>query len=88
MIQFEVTVTVEGGLHARPAALLVNRSAQSQAKITLSKGDKQADVRSILGIMTLGVTQGDKLIVSVEGEDEEKVASSLQQFFEQSFESE
>lgn len=85
MIQFEVTVTVEGGLHARPAALLANHSAQSQSKITLTKGDKQVDGRSILGIMTLGVTLGDKLLISVEGEDEEKVALSLQQLFEQSF---
>lgn len=87
MIQFEVTVTVEGGLHARPAALLVNRSAQTQSKITLNKGEKQVDGGSILGIMTLGATQGDKLLVSVDGADEETVAASIQQLFEQSFQS-
>ncbi|WP_312116062.1 HPr family phosphocarrier protein [Brevibacillus reuszeri] len=81
MIQFQVTVMVEGGLHARPAALLVNRAAQSQSKITLNKGNKQADGRSILGIMTLGVSQGDSLTVRVEGSDEEHVAEVIQQMF-------
>ena len=81
MIEFQVTVMVEGGLHARPAALLVNRAAQSQSRITLNKGDKQADGRSILGIMTLGVAQGDHLTVQIEGSDEQHVAQTIQQMF-------
>lgn len=86
MIEFQVTVTIEGGLHARPAALLVNHAAQSQSKVTLNKGEKQADGRSILGIMTLGVTQGDSLSIQVEGSDEENVAASIQQLLVQSLE--
>lgn len=85
MIQFEVKVTVEGGLHARPAALLVSRMSQSKSKITLNKGEKKADGRSILGIMTLGVTQGDHLTIEVDGSDEERVAAEIQELFHQEF---
>lgn len=85
MIQFQVTVTVEGGLHARPAALLVSRTSQSQSRITLNKGEKKADGRSILGIMTLGVTQGDHLTIQVDGSDEEHVAAEIQELFNQVF---
>ncbi|MDF2684233.1 MAG: HPr family phosphocarrier protein [Brevibacillus sp.] len=85
MIQFQVTVTVEGGLHARPAALLVSRASQSQSKITLNMGEKKADGRSILGIMTLGVTQGDHLTIQVDGSDEEHVAAEIQDLFTQEF---
>lgn len=84
MVQFEVTVNVEGGLHARPAALLVNCSSQSQSKITLSKGTKHADGKSILGIMTLGVSQGDTLTVQIDGADEQNVATAIQQLLDQS----
>lgn len=85
MIQIQVTVTAEGGLHARPAALLVSRASQSQSKITLNKDGKQADGRSILSIMTLGVTQGDEVTVQVDGPDETDVAVAVQQLFENDF---
>ncbi|KQL46940.1 serine kinase [Brevibacillus choshinensis] len=85
MIQFEVTVTVEGGLHARPAALFVNRTSQFQSKITLNKGAKKVDGKSILGIMTLGVTQGDHLTIEVDGSDEEHVAAEIRELFHQEF---
>lgn len=85
MIQFQVTVTVAGGLHARPAALLVNRTSRSQSKITLNKGGNAADGKSILGIMKLGVTQGDYLTIEVDGSDEEHVAAEIQKLFQQEF---
>ncbi|WNC14891.1 HPr family phosphocarrier protein [Brevibacillus brevis] len=85
MIEFQVTVTVEGGLHARPAALLVSRASRSQSKITLNKGDKTVDARSILGIMTLGVSQGDQLLIQIDGSDEEDAAAQIQDLFHQEF---
>lgn len=85
MIQFQVTVTAEGGLHARPAALLVSQASQSQSRVTLNKGEKQVDGRSILSIMTLGATQGDEVTVQVDGSDETDVAAAIQQLFAQEF---
>jgi phosphocarrier protein HPr len=86
MISFQVTVALEGGLHARPAALLVSRASQFQSKITLTKGNKHADGKSILGIMTLGVSQGDELAVQVDGSDEEIAAAAIQQLLNQPME--
>jgi phosphocarrier protein HPr len=86
MIQFQVTVTTEGGLHARPAALLVHRASQSRSFVTLTKEGKQVDGRSILSLMTLGAAQGDDLTVQVDGADEEEVAAAIKELFDKEFE--
>lgn len=89
MIRFEVTVKAAGGLHARPAALLVNIAAKSQSQVTVTRSldDKQADGKSILGMLTLGAGRGEQLVITVEGPDEEQVAHALQELFEQPEES-
>ncbi|MCM3473301.1 HPr family phosphocarrier protein [Brevibacillus borstelensis] len=87
MIRFDVHVTAEGGLHARPAALLVNNAGQFQSKVTVIKDQKKADGKSILGIMTLGASQGDRLTLEIEGADEEQAAAVLKELFDKQFES-
>ncbi|MEJ8548366.1 HPr family phosphocarrier protein [Brevibacillus borstelensis] len=87
MIRFDVHVAAEGGLHARPAALLVNCAGQYQSRVTLVKDQKQADGKSILGIMTLGASQGDRLTIEIEGADEKQAAAALKELFDKRFES-
>ncbi|WP_340700992.1 HPr family phosphocarrier protein [Brevibacillus borstelensis] len=87
MIRFDVHVTAAGGLHARPAALLVNKAGQFQSKVTVIKDQKKADGKSILGIMTLGASQGDRLTLEIEGADEEQAAAALKELFDKQFES-
>ncbi|USG65847.1 HPr family phosphocarrier protein [Brevibacillus ruminantium] len=86
MIQFEVIIKAEGGLHARPAALLVNCVAQSQSKVFLirKQDQKRVDARSILGIMTLGTVQGDQLLIEIDGPDEAQVSEAIRELFEES----
>lgn len=86
MITFQVKVTSEGGLHARPAALLVNKANQFKAKVTLQKENKIADAKSILNIMTLGAKSGEEIAVVVDGEDEEASAAAIKELFEKNFE--
>ncbi|WP_338463011.1 HPr family phosphocarrier protein [Brevibacillus borstelensis] len=87
MIRFDVHVTAAGGLHARPAALLVNNAGQFQSKVTVIKDQKKADGKSILGIMTLGASLGDWLTFEIEGADEEQAAAALKELFDKQFES-
>ncbi|HEU5108356.1 MAG TPA: HPr family phosphocarrier protein, partial [Micromonosporaceae bacterium] len=63
----ELTLTNEIGLHARPAALLARAVAGLDARVVVAFGGKEADARSVLGLMALGARGGDVISVSATG---------------------
>jgi phosphocarrier protein HPr len=75
----EKTLTIQhpSGLHARPASLLVQEASKFQSKITLVKAGKEVDAKSLLGVMSLAVKQGDEITVRAEGADAEQAVSAL-----------
>ncbi|WP_134682512.1 HPr family phosphocarrier protein [Brevibacillus migulae] len=85
MVTFTVKVEAEGGLHARPASMLVNKANAFDSKIRISKGEKTAEAKSILNIMTLGVKKGEELKIEVDGADEQEAAEALKQLFASNF---
>lgn len=68
------------GIHARPAGLLVKQASMYQSEITISKGSKSADLKKIFGIMTLGVKQGEEVVIKITGEDEDEAWSAIGEF--------
>ena len=64
-----ITISGEGGLHARPASLIVEFAKAYAGKITISKGEKTAKGTSIMGLLSLGAVASDVVEVSVEGAD-------------------
>jgi phosphocarrier protein len=65
----QVIVKAEVGLHARPAATLVQTAAKSSLDITIAKGSGQpVNAKSILAVLALDVRQGDSVVIRVEGE--------------------
>ena len=84
MKSFTYTITDPVGVHARPAGLLVKAIKEfAGSTITLTKGDKSVNALKLMGIMQLGVKQGDTVTVSVEGGDEEAVAAAVEKFFKE-----
>ena len=77
--QFSYTITDPGGIHARPAGLLVRKAQEFPDEITLSKGEKTANLKKLLAVMGLGIRQGDTVTVTVEGE--KQTADLLETFF-------
>jgi phosphocarrier protein HPr len=77
LVEREAVVVPEEGLHARPAAQFVKAAKAYKSDIRVIKGDTVANAKSSLNLMTLGATQGDKLIIRTEGEDEEAAADTL-----------
>ena len=71
MLQIEVVVQNETGLHARPASLLVQKANEFESTITLTVDEKHANAKSILSVLGLGATKGKNLIVIADGKDEE-----------------
>jgi phosphocarrier protein len=65
------------GLHARPAALFVKSAMAYQAAITVAKGDKTANAKSLLSVLGLGVCQNDEIVITAEGPDEAEAMKAL-----------
>ena len=82
MTVHETTVLVpEGvGLHARPAALFVQKAALFKSAIHLTCGDRTADGKSILGVLQLGASAGSLVTIRAEGSDAEEAAEQLAAF--------
>lgn len=75
-MQRSVVVTIEEGLHARPAALFVAEAARQPAHVTIAKnGSMPAPARSILSVITLGVCQGDEVTLATESDDADAAVS-------------
>lgn len=77
---FEYVITDALGIHARPAGALVKEAKKYQSKITMQKGEKEADISRLMALMSLAVKCGDKIIVKVEGADEESAAEQIEAF--------
>jgi len=83
MKEFTYTITDPAGIHARPAGILVKKTQPYASEITLVKGDKQANGKSMLSIMGLGARNGDEITVQAEGADEADAIAELEAFFKE-----
>ena len=77
MKTIEYTINDELGLHARPAGLLVKLAAKHKCAVTISKGEKKADLKKIFAVMGLGVKCGDTIGIMCDGEEEEQAISAI-----------
>lgn len=80
MKTFEYTITDPVGIHARPAGILVKKIKEFASTVTIAKGDKGVNALKLMALMGLGIKQGDKITVTVEGDDEEKAATEVEAF--------
>src|SRR5260370_40239724 len=83
VMELTVTLGSKSGLHARPAAIIVQNAKGFQSKITLSKNDKTVNAKSILSVLTLGAEQDEQDVLTADGNDAElalhKLASLLEE---------
>jgi phosphocarrier protein HPr len=81
MIEVELTITHPAGLHARPAALFVQTAARFQARLTVANlardPARAVDAKSILGLMTLGVSAGQRIRLRADGPDAAAAVEAL-----------
>ena len=78
--QFDYVIKDVVGIHARPAGLLVKEAKNFTSKITIAKGEKQADATRLIALMGLGVKCGDKITVTCEGSDEDAALKAMSAF--------
>ncbi len=88
MTEQRITITNRAGIHARPAALLVQTANRFTSEIFMEKKSDRINAKSIMGIITLGATYKTEINIIADGEDEENAVSALAQLFENKFEEE
>ncbi|MDR3112017.1 MAG: HPr family phosphocarrier protein [Elusimicrobiota bacterium] len=80
-----LTVLNSSGLHARPAATLVQKLRQYACDVKIVKDDFEINARSIMGIMALAAACGSKLKFVADGTDEEELLSAVEKLFYDKF---
>jgi len=73
------------GLHARAAAQIVKAASGFNSKILLSKDGIEVDGKSIMGIMMMAAARGTTVLVSAEGDDEDKALEGMEKLFKEKF---
>ena len=89
----EETIVVNNkvGLHARPASLFVQEALKYSSDVNVycqdpeTKEDRNANAKSILSVLTLGVFQGMEITITAEGEDEAEAVEALRTLVEDDF---
>ncbi len=79
MIEKTYKVISETGIHARPATVLVQTAGKFESEITLEYKGKKVNLKSIMGVMSLGIGKDAEIKITVEGSDEENAIKSLEE---------
>lgn len=80
MIEKKMAVRIASGLEARPVALFVQAASQFQSNIYVTIMNKKVNAKSIMGMMSLGVLEGEEVLISAEGEDEKEAVEKLEKY--------
>lgn len=88
MEEREVEIKNRAGIHARPAALIVQTASQFDSNIFFQKENEKINAKSIMGIITLGAGYKSKITIIAEGDDESEAVAGIAQLFENRFEEE
>ena len=82
MVSKEVIVNNGTGLHARPATLLVKKASSFKSDVSIEFNGKKANVKSLIGVLSLGVTKGANITVTATGDDETLAAQEIAKLIE------
>ncbi len=80
MTKRNIQIKLKNGLEARPVALLVQEASKYDSTIYIHSGDKRVNAKSIMGMMSLHLNNGDELEVSADGQDEKAAVEGIEDF--------
>ena len=85
MVEREVAIVNRLGLHARPAAQLVQKASKFESEIKLKRQNLEVNAKSIMGVMMLAAEMGSKILIIAEGTDEREAVEALAQVVQGKF---
>lgn len=72
-----VTITDSTGVHARPATVLVNKAGSFSSDVTVEYNGKSVNLKSIMGVMSLGIPKDAQIKIVAEGSDEQEAIDAI-----------
>ncbi len=85
MIEVEIMITNKLGLHARPAAKLVQTASKFESNIVLIKENLEVNAKSIMGVMMLAAEMGTTITIRADGPDENDAVNAVAHVFNSRF---
>ncbi|MBN1577595.1 MAG: HPr family phosphocarrier protein [Chitinispirillaceae bacterium] len=85
MIERQVTVANELGIHARPSSMIVQTAQKFKSNIVVVKNGAVADAKSIMSVMMLAATRGSTVTIRASGVDETDAVEAIAGLFERNF---
>ena len=77
MVYRDIVVQNQVGLHARPATFFIQRANEFRSSIWVEKEERRANAKSLLGVLSLGVTGGTDIRIIADGQDENEAVEAL-----------
>ena len=85
MVSKEIVIQNQVGLHARPATFFIQKANEFTSSIWISREERKVNAKSLLGVLSLGVTRGTAITLTAEGADEEAAINELATLVESNF---
>ena len=85
MFSKEVLVSNQVGLHARPATFFIQKANEFKSSIWVEREERKVNAKSLLGILSLGITRGVNITISSDGPDEEQAVNALVELITSNF---
>lgn len=80
MTQKAIEIKLRNGLEARPVAVLVQVASKYDSSVYIAAGDKKVNAKSIMGMMSLGLNNGESIVVMADGSDEKAALEDIESF--------
>lgn len=80
MITKEMVIRISNGLDARPVALLVQVASQYECSIYVESKNKRVNAKSIMGMMSMGISTGETVTVTADGPDEKAAIENIEKY--------
>lgn len=77
MYSREVVVQNQVGLHARPATFFIQRANTFESSVWIEKDERKVNAKSLLGVLSLGITRGTGITIIASGSDEKDAVDNL-----------
>lgn len=79
MKQVNVSVIDPVGLHARPATVAVNAASKFKSEVNISYNGREVNMKSIMGVMSLGIPTNAEITISCNGDDEDAAIAAIEE---------
>ena len=77
MYEKEVVVQNQVGLHARPATFFIQKANEFRSNVWVEKDERRVSAKSLLGVLSLGITRGTEIKIVADGSDENTAVEAL-----------